>query len=188
MFVASQISVALAIVCILISFQQKNKAWLLFWLCLSHIFQAVGFSFLGAWVGASLFFLSATRSLTFALLDKYEAKIPRWISVSILLAFLTAATVATIFTQVMWYDFVVLAAVLAFTYGCWAKGEHLVRVITVAYASVLIGYEILVQNWAGIILRSIYILAVAVYYIRKLKTKPPPSDKGGVQNADLSSP
>ena len=168
MFIASQIFVGLAIICILISFQQKNKALLLVWLFLSHIFQAVAFSFLGAWVGAALFFLSAARSITFACLDKYENKIARWISILVLFAFLAAAIVATIFTWVMWYDFVVMAAVLAFTYGCWAKGEHRVRIITVIYASILIGYEILVGNWAGIALRSIYILAVFIYYLRKL--------------------
>ena len=171
MYIASQIAVALAIICILISYQQKNKSMLLFWLFLSHIFQAIGFSFLGAWVGASLFFLSAIRSISFAGLEKYEKKIPKWFSILVLFAFLVAASVATAFTWVMWYDFVVLAAVLLFTYGCWAKGEHVVRIITIIYASVLIGYEIMIGNWLGIVLRAIYILAVIIYYIRKFKNE-----------------
>jgi hypothetical protein len=165
-FIISQILIGLAIVCIFISFWQKDNKKLLFWLCLSHILQATGFLFLESWVGAALFYISALRSFSFFLLSKYHIPNRKLLSITTLIVFLAAAVIATALTWQINYEWFVLAAILLFTFGCWQKSNHVLKIITIVYAAILIGYEVIIGNYTGIGLRAVYFFAVGFFYIK----------------------
>ena len=167
MFILSQVFIGLAIICILIAYQQSNKTILLSWMIGANAFQAVSLFLLGGEVGGMLAIVGSVRSVAFAYLDKKQVPYRSMLSLSCLLFFMAASAVATFLTWKIYYEFFLLACVLIFALGNWFKGPHYIRVATIIFALAYIGYAIILHNWLDILLRSIYIAAVVMYYVRQ---------------------
>ena len=172
-FVFSQIFAFVALVCIFIAFQCKNKAALLVWNALTNFCLAISYVFLSDWVGVALLSVATVRCVCFFFLRKYEANLHISLSVSCLLLFLIIHCVATTLLWETWFDFVLLGGIMFLTYGLWAKGNNLVRVATVLYATLMIIHNTSVNNWAALSVDIVTIIAIAVYYLHRtiLKAK-----------------
>lgn len=144
---------------------------MLFWITLANIFLAVSYAFLSAWVGVVLGIVSTFRTICFIVLEKYRNKTPRWLDVSVLLVFLVANCVATFITWSIWFEFVLLFGALLASYGFWSKGEHQSRLCTVVFSSLLIAYDILVNNWIAMAVEISVIISITVYYSRRVAYK-----------------
>ena len=166
MFALSQVFIGLAIVCIVVAYQQKNKFTLLFWMIAGNAFQAISLFILGGNVGGVLSIVGSLRSLSFAYLDKKNVPYRSALSLSFLIFFMLASLIATLLTWVIQYEFFLLACVLLFALGNWFRGPHYIRIATIVFAIAYIGYAIILKNWMDILLRSVYIAAVVLFYIR----------------------
>ncbi|MDR1138724.1 MAG: YgjV family protein [Clostridiales bacterium] len=171
MFVLSQVFVALAIVCILIAYQQHNKYILLTWMIGGNIFQAVALFVVGGSVGGWMAIVGAIRSVVFALLDYRKISCRSWISLSCLVIFMCASVLATVLTYKMSYEIFLLFCVLVFALGNWFRGVHYIRIATVLFAIGYIGYAIILNNWLDILLRVVYIASVVVFYVRYFQAR-----------------
>jgi hypothetical protein len=78
-----------------------------------------------------------------------------------------AILIATLLTWEIWFEFALMAGVMLFTYGVWAKGENKVRIAVVIVSVIAIIYNVLVANWTAISVDAATLISVVVYYSRK---------------------
>ena len=167
LFFASQIFAFFGLATNVVSFQRKTKTSTLLFVATANVFMTASYVFLRDWVGAAFFAIATFRVTGFIFLDKYRARsTDQWLPVLALLFFWGAHSAAALLTWQVWFDFVLLAGVLAFTYGCWAKGPHPVRVSRVIYSSLLIVHNIGVKNWVAIVGESALIASIFIYYAK----------------------
>lgn len=170
-FIISQIFASITLCSVVIGFQIQKKSVMLFWITLANASMAFSYAFLGAWVGVALSIIATFRTISFMVLDKYRAKTPKWLDVSVLLAFLLVNCAATCLTWSMWFEWVVLSGALLGVYGFWSKGKHASRICTFMFSSILITYNILVGNWIAIAVEASVLTSIIIYYSRGLAQK-----------------
>jgi len=165
-FILSQIAAFITLVAVVIGLQNSSKTKLLFWFTVANIFLVISYAFIGAWVGVALTSVMTVRTISFLFLEKYRDKIPSFWDVSILLVFLVVNVVVTYFTWTMWFDFVLLCAVLLHTFGAWSKGKHRIRIFGFLLSSLMLTYNIIVSNWTAIVVEAAVLVSVIIYYAR----------------------
>lgn len=165
LYILSQIFGGIALILALLVYVQKDRKKLLIFGTITNATLTISFLFLQSWIAAALFGLASLRMLTFYFMDKKNTRLG--ISIAILVAFLLANVVSTLFTWTWWYDFLLMAAACAFTFGVWMKGEHLVRINNLIYASLLVYHNIIIANWMGLAVSICLIISVVIFYMQK---------------------
>jgi len=168
MFILSQTFAFITLICVLVMFQHKSKSGFLLWVILANIALTLSYVFLTDWVGTGLMTVATLRAVSFFFLEKNRAKTPNWLAVLVLLVFLIAHTITTALTWEIWFDWLLLVGALCQTCSSWAKGRmNLVRILNVAYSSLLIAHNIRVGNWMAIAVEAAVITSVIIYYVRR---------------------
>lgn len=168
LYIFSQVAAFMAFCAVLIGFQSRKKAMLLFWITIGNIFLTLSYVCMAKWMPVAILSIATVRSFTFLLLEKYRGKYPKWLSFSSLLVFLAASVVATLFTWDMWFEFVLLAGIMLYTFGNWQSGEHFVRIAGIQVSIISIIYNILIGNWTAIAVDVATLTSIVVYYSRKI--------------------
>jgi len=170
LYILSQIAAFLVLCVVFVGFMCRRKAWLIFCVAMANVFLTLSYAFLSKWMPVAILSVATIRTFVFLLLERKRGKIPTWLNVGCLVFFLSAILIATILTWEIWFEFALMAGVMLFTYGVWAKGEHKVRVAVVIVSIIAIIYNVLVANWTAISVDVATLISVVVYYTRKWYT------------------
>jgi len=175
MFIISQVFGLVNIVIAIIRYQYKSKAKTLRLAAVGNIFKALNYAFLLNWSLAALKVVSIAKNLIFAKTSAEDSKIKFWKSLSIFIFFClisTAVVFVTWWFNGLWFEWVILAAVLVANFGKWAKGSHLLRGTAVFYRSVMIINSIFFfLNPTNLIKAVGVITSIIIYYIRLIIKK-----------------
>lgn len=163
----SQIFAFLALCAVFVGFMCRKKAWLIFCVALCNVFLTLSYACMSLWMPVAILSIATVRTFVFLLLEKKRGKIPEWLNVGCLVFFLLAILIATLLTWEIWFEFALMAGVMLFTYGVWAKGENKVRIAVVIVSVIAIIYNVLVANWTAISVDAATLISVVVYYSRK---------------------
>lgn len=166
LYIFSQVFGCIALILMLLVYVQKDRNKLLIFGTITNVALTISFLFLQSWIAAGLFGIASLRMISFYFLDKKQVKVG--VSVAVLVVFLIANVISTLFTWTWWYDFLLMAGVCAFTFGVWTKGEHLVRITNAIYNCLLIYHNIIIFNWMGLAVAVAGLVSVGVYYVRKI--------------------
>jgi len=175
MFIVSQVFGAINIIIALIRYQYKDKAKTLRLAAVGNVFKSLNYAFLMNWSLAGLKVVSIAKNLIFAKTSAPDSKIKFWHSFAIFLFFCLIST-ATVFVawwfNRVWFEWVILGAVLLANFGKWAKGIHLIRGTAVVYRIVMIFNSIFFfLNPTNLIKAVVVIFSITVFYIRLLREK-----------------
>jgi len=175
LFIISQIFGLINIGLTIYKYQVKDKAKTLRMSAVGNVFKALNYAFLLNWSIAALKVVSIAKNLTFAKTSKPGAKIKLKYSVALLILFsslsVAAVFVAFLFNRI-WFEWVVLGAVLLSNFGKWKKGIHLLRITAVVYRAVMIINSIFFfLNITNLIKGIIVIGTIIVFYIRFFRAR-----------------
>lgn len=175
MFIISQFFGLINILIALFRYQYKDKAKTLRLAAVGNIFKSLNYAFLLNWSLAGLKVVSIAKNLIFAKTSAPDSKIKFWKSFSIFLFFCAVSTAVVFVTwwhTRLWFEWVILGAVLLANFGKWAKGIHLIRGTAVVYRGVMIVNSILFfLNPTNLIKAVVVIGSITVFYCRLLAEK-----------------
>jgi len=171
LYILSQVFAALALFAVFFGFLCRKKQWLIFWVAICNIFLTLSYACMELWMPVAIITIATIRTFIFLLFEKKREKIPKWLNIGTLVFFLVASFVATTLTWEIWFEFVLMAGVMLFTYGVWAKGEHKVRIAGIIVSIIAIIYIILVRNWVAMSVDIATLISIVVYYSRKWYNK-----------------
>ena len=178
MFIISQFFGLINIAIAFYRYQIKDKAKTLRLAAFGNVFKALNYAFLLNWSLAGLKVVSIGKNLMFAKTSSPDSKIKLWQSISIFVFFclISAAVVfATWWFNRLWFEWVVLGAVLFANFGKWKKGMHILRISAVFYRSVMIVNSIFFfLNPTNLIKAVAIIVSITIFYIRFFREKRKP--------------
>lgn len=152
----------------IIAYQQNKRKNILGCMVLSATLFAIHYIILGAYTGAIMNILAATRSVVFMNNTKKWAKSKVWVVV-----FMIIYTVACIATWDKWYSVLPLIAMLLTTISNWFKSEKKIRFLTFPSSPCWLVYNILNNSVAGIITEIFVMSSLIIAIIRfDIKKKP----------------
>ena len=171
MFILSQIFGLVNIIIAVIKYQFKDKAKTLRLSAVGNIFRSLNYAFLLNWSLAGLKVVSIFKNLFFAKTSKGD--VSRAASITGFIIF-TAVSASVVFVSWwftrLWFEWVILAAVVFANYGKWAKGVHILRVSKMAYYSVLlVNSFVFFLNPTSIIKAIAVMTSIIIFYIRILR-------------------
>ena len=174
MFITSQIFGGLALIALFITFQCKQKKYLVLWNGATMLFAATMFSFLGNWVVVSMLGIGIVRNIILLVLDKYK-NTPAWVRHSTMVVLIIATAVAGWLTQYYWYDWILISISVLFIPALFFGQLHLFRLCCIVYASTMLAHNIMFLVWMGIALEITSITSIIIFYARliieRYKTK-----------------
>jgi len=175
MFVVSQIFGVINIGISFYKFQIKNKEKTLRLSAVSNVFKALSYGFLLNWSLAGLKVVSIVKNLVFSKTSKPDSKIKLWQSIC-LFVFFTLISASVVFVtwwySRLWFEWVILFAVVLANFGKWMKGMHILRITAVFYRAVMIINSIFFfLNPTNLIKAVAVIISIIVFYIRLIIEK-----------------
>jgi len=168
MFILSQVFGAVNIIIAIIRYQFKDKAKTLRLAAVGNVFKALNYAFLLNWSLAGLKLVSIAKNLLFA--KTSTGKVKFWKSVAIFIFFCIVSTVVVFVTwwfNRLWFEWVILGAVLIANFGKWVKGMHWLRGTAIVYRSIMIVNSLLFfLNPTNLIKAVGVIVSITIFYIR----------------------
>ena len=159
--ITAQIVGLIALVCSLLSFQQKKrKNIMIFQMTASLLFSAQLFM-LGAVTGGCLDLISFTRSLIFSKNDKKWASSPAWLGVFIGVMILTGAVT----WESAWSLLPIAGSVLS-TAALWMKSEKRIRLISLSAGPCWLVYTIINGAYTGALNEILAMTSIVIALIR----------------------
>ena len=151
----------------IIAYQQNKRKKILLCTVISAALFAIHYIILGAYTGAIMNILAASRSLVFMNNTKKWAKSKIWVAV-----FMVIYTVACIATWDKWYSVLPLIAMLLTTVSNWFQSEKKIRFLTFPSSPCWLVYNILNASYAGII-TEIFVMSSLIIAIIRFDLKKP---------------
>lgn len=182
MFLISQICGAINILIAIIRYQYKDKAKTLRLAAVGNVFKALNYAFLLNWSLAGLKVVSIAKNLIFAKTSTGKVKFWKSVAIFVFFCLISAGVVfVTWWFNRVWFEWVILAAVLVANFGKWKKGMHVLRGTAVFYRSVMIINSIFFFfNPTNLIKAVGIIISIIVFYIRwfakRRKTEKEPTE------------
>jgi len=170
MFILSQLFGFINIAISFYKFQIKDKAKTLRLSAVGNVFKSLNYAFLLNWSLAGLKIVSIAKNLMFAKTSAENSKIKLWQSICVFI-FFTVISVAVIFVTWyftrLWFEWIILSAVVFANFGKWKKGIHILRISAVFYRIVMIINSIFFfLNPTNLIKAIAVLISVALFYIR----------------------
>lgn len=159
-----------AIICVLLSFQQNTRGRILIWLMLGQVLFTAHFGLLGATTAMATNLIAIARGVIFYFKPNYLwAKNPVWLYI-----FLAGIAVAGYFTWEGYRSLFVLGAMMLETVGLWGDRPRTIRRTMLAVRPIYFIYSLIVGSYAGMVADVIFSLSIIIGMIRfDRKTKPP---------------
>jgi hypothetical protein len=164
LYILSQVFAALALCAVFVGFLCRKKAYLIFWVAMCNIFLTLSYACLFKWMPVAILAVATVRMFVFLALERRRGKVPTWLNIGCLAIFLVATLVATVLTWDMWFEFVLMAGVMLYTYGVWSKGEHKVRIAGIIVSIIAIIYNVLVTNYTAIGVDFATLVSIVAFY------------------------
>lgn len=162
MNVLAQILGALAIICWVISIQQKNKQNILVCQIVANGLYAIQYYLLGALTAASMNFTSFLRSIVFYDNEKKNRKHSKFS----LLFFSSAIIIFGALTYNGLFNLIPIVITLAYTYSVWQNNLFIARLVFLTAAFIWIYYNIKVGAYISIIGNVLEIISGITALIR----------------------
>ena len=160
-FMISQLLVGVALIFDLLSFQFKNRKYILLSIAAACFFMAAHFMLLDHWTAACLMWLSTFRYFV----SGYTTS-KKW-----MYFFLIATVIGTAWTYSGYISFVSFGATFVLTLAAFCETDKRLREVSFLGVSLWIIHNILVGSPSAIALESLFLMSNAVgyyrYYIRK---------------------
>ena len=156
----------IALICGLLSFQQKKRKQILVFQMLAHILFVFQFLLLGAYTGACLDFIAFIRTLIFSNNQKKWASSSLWV-----VLFLVIMLVAGILTWDNVYSiFAIIASCLA-TVAMWVKSERYIRLISLFVGPCWFVYCLVNGSYSGAFNELLGIASIIIGMVRLDRNK-----------------
>ncbi|MCL2598654.1 MAG: YgjV family protein [Firmicutes bacterium] len=178
LWIPSQISAFFALLTIgyAMAFAKSRKHTMFAMMCF-NAFMIVSMGLLQNWPLLAVYCVAILRDVTILWREKHFPK-NKPLAIANLLFFLVVIALVAYFT-INWHASVALLflqvgiqlASLFLVYGAWAKGDHLIRISRVCFCSLAIINDIMFSNIVGIAIESFAIVAVGVFYVKRLSKK-----------------
>lgn len=161
MYITAQIVGIIALICAVISFQQRtHKRILAFQLAANTVF-CIHFIMLGAYTGALLNAVAALRSLVFVNKGKPFADNVVWLYV-----FCIVSVVAGVFTWNGFASILPIAGMVCTTVAFWIKKPSLVRLTAFPSSPMWLAYNLITGSYAGVITEIVNMCSIITAIIR----------------------
>ena len=162
MELVAQIIGIIALVCSVISFQQKTHKIMLVFQLLATVLFSVHFALLGAYTGAILNGIAVFRSVVFMNKDKKWAKNKAWL---ILFCIVSVAAGAMTWDGSVISIFPVFGLLFT-TVAFWIKTPKYVRMTAFPSSPLWLAYNIINRSYGGAITEIINMISIIVAMIR----------------------
>ena len=171
-YIVSQIFGILTLASFFTAMQIKNKTNHLIFMASGSIFGSAMYFFLGMQFLSSIWFIGFFRSLSFAWVNSNREKIPKNISLIVLMFFVSVLIITTAITFQSWIDWAIITVSLGNVVTAWMKGYiHLMRffIILKAIFVIIVNINNNAVNIMGIIIELNYLIGIIIFYIRYFK-------------------
>lgn len=162
MKIIAQVMGAIALINLVLSYQQENKKKFLVCQTIANIFYALQYICLNALSGFISSIISTLRSIIFYFYQKNNKNIP--------IIYLFIFIIITISTLLFTYDniFSVIPVFITsvYTYGTWQKSLKLTYLIGVMAGILWVVYSYMVGAWVGILAGIFELVSSIIGYIR----------------------
>lgn len=159
--ITAQIIGLIALVCSLLSFQQKKRnRIMIFQMTASLLFSAQLFM-LGAVTGGCLDLISFTRSLIFSKNDKKWASSPAWLGV-----FIGVMIITGVMTWESAWSLLPTAGSVLSTAALWMKSEKRIRLISLSAGPCWLAYNIANGAYTGALNEILAMTSIVIALVR----------------------
>lgn len=171
-YILSQIAVVFAVIFMAVSYQVKNKKWVLIFCLLSCIFYIAEYLLIGAYGGIIANTVGLIRTIWLYFDEEYNLK-DRFV---IITTISIALVMFTLITYRAWYDIIICASALLFNYSVWQKDIKIYRWLAVLVSTLYIIYNVAVYTILGIVFEVVLMIfeiigIIRLYWRPKKKTE-----------------
>ena len=157
----AQIVGVFGLICSLLSFQMKNRKWIMaFQMTASLSFSAQLFM-LGAITGGCVDMISFIRTMIFSQNGKKWASSPVWLYVSLVIMAITGALT----WQNAW-DLLPIAGSMLSTVALWMKSEKKIRLISLTVGPCWLVYNLVKGAWSGALNEVLAMTSIVIGLLR----------------------
>jgi len=161
-FWLAQVSSAVAIVIVVISFQIKNKNILLIMNAAANAFICVALLLSDAYLGAAATAVAIVRGFAFF---KLELR-PVWYRYSALIFIYILLGISAYYTYEDNYSILMIIATVLLIFGLWQKNIIFIRFISIFASCIFIPYNIWHAAYVMVALESLIIVSCIIFLIR----------------------
>ena len=128
------------------SIQKNSKKDILFFQTGANLFYIIMYLILGAYTGASMNFISASKGLIFYEYEKQKRIIPKYL----LIIFLVAITILGFITWSSFLSLIPMVAAILYIVSTWQKDLKVIRVVYIIAAIAWIYYNYITGAYIGV--------------------------------------
>jgi len=160
---------SISLVFIVLSMQTCDKLKLLKLQSVASFFYCINLALIQNWIVFITLVVALLRNLVFAYLEHRERQgkgVSKHVGWGIVALFIPVLIVPTIFLWSWWLDWVLVLTSIPVLIGAYIKGTHLMRIGIIFKASFNIVSFIFFFNIVAIVVESIVLTSIFVFYIR----------------------
>ena len=162
----AQIIGIFGLICSLLSFQMKNRKWIMAFQMTASLSFSTQLFMLGAVTGGCVDMISFIRTMIFSQNSKKWASSPVWLYVFIVIMFLTG-----ILTWQNAWDILPIAGSILSTVALWMKREKHIRLISLTVGPCWLVYNLVKGAWSGALNEVLAMTSIVIGLIRNDREK-----------------
>ncbi|MBQ4605416.1 MAG: YgjV family protein [Clostridia bacterium] len=162
----AQIIGVFGLICSLLSFQMKNRKWIMAFQMTASLSFSTQLFMLGAVTGGCVDMISFIRTMIFSQNSKKWASSPVWLYVFIVIMILTG-----ILTWQNAWDLLPIAGSILSTVALWMKREKHIRLISLAVGPCWLVYNLVKGAWSGALNEVLAMTSIVIGLIRNDREK-----------------
>lgn len=185
-YILSQVAVAIAVIFMAVSYQAKDKKWVLIFCLLSCVFYMMEYLLIGAYGGLVANMVGFIRTIWLYFDEQYNLK-DRFV---ILITISLCLVVCTLVTYTGWWDISICASALLFNFSVWQKDIKIYRWLAVVVSVLYIIYNVAVHTIMGtvfeVVLMAFEIIGIVRLYVKPKQKVPAMQDVASEQKTDMA--
>lgn len=162
----AQIIGIFGLICSLLSFQMKNRKWIMAFQMTASLSFSTQLFMLGAVTGGCVDMISFIRTMIFSQNSKKWASSPVWLYVFIVIMILTG-----ILTWQNAWDILPIAGSILSTVALWMKREKHIRLISLTVGPCWLVYNLVKGAWSGALNEVLAMTSIMIGLIRNDREK-----------------
>ncbi len=162
----AQIIGVFGLICSLLSFQMKNRKWIMAFQMTASLSFSTQLFMLGAVTGGCVDMISFIRTMIFSQNSKKWASSPVWLYVFIVIMILTG-----ILTWQNAWDILPIAGSILSTVALWMKREKHIRLISLTVGPCWLVYNLVKGAWSGALNEVLAMTSIVIGLIRNDREK-----------------
>ncbi|MBQ3178261.1 MAG: YgjV family protein [Clostridia bacterium] len=162
----AQIIGVFGLICSLLSFQMKNRKWIMAFQMTASLSFSTQLFMLGAVTGGCVDMISFIRTMIFSQNSKKWASSPVWLYVFIVIMILTG-----ILTWQNAWDILPIAGSILSTVALWMKREKHIRMISLTVGPCWLVYNLVKGAWSGALNEVLAMTSIVIGLIQNDREK-----------------